>query len=246
MFVDHAPIQDLSTLFYDGQRVSLSPVDAAIAASEVTLSIAMKCRSLKRIHLDVKLPSWDSIREVVECCRKLEEIFLYENYQSTPLTKSEFIAISSLPRLKSLALGFCKVEEGATFPLARCKGLRYLQGTYIEFPIDMIREIGGNLVSLRCSPGNGGLEKIVKHCPNLKDLDIRFEEEDSGDDYGHWDDRGYELSDAEDDEYSARRDIEKAKKRELDDESRALAGRFIKTKLKRLSKLVINKRKVRI
>jgi hypothetical protein len=77
--------------------------------------------------------------------RDIEEITLYDLIKHQPLNTSEFEALSSLPRLKRLNLRVCKADEGATSPLARCKGLSHLRGMYIKLSSVVLRAIGGRL-----------------------------------------------------------------------------------------------------
>jgi hypothetical protein len=137
----------------------------------------MKCRSLKDIHLYARFDSWDGIHKIVEYCRELEEVTLCDFSYQLLLKKSEFVAIASLPRLKSLDLSGCDIDDGAVSPLARCKGLRHLRGVNIKLSSDVVRAIGRNLVTLRCNLGLDGLEEIAEYCPNLETLEIEVEDE---------------------------------------------------------------------
>jgi hypothetical protein len=183
MLVDQAPIHNLSKLNYNGYWGMPSE------KSEVILSIAMKCRALKSISLNAEFESWDCIHKVVEFCRVLEEVSLniedVSLLQFTSLKKSEFVAIASLPRLKSLDLRSCEIEDGAASPLARCKGLRHLRGVSFKLLGDVLPEIGGSLISLECGiaikNGRRGLERIVEYCPNLEYLEVDLKGE------GMWD-----------------------------------------------------------
>jgi hypothetical protein len=167
MIAEHAPIQNLSKFSFD----HLGGIDAA-EESGIISSIAMKCRSLKSISLFAQFKTWESIHKVVECCRDLEEISLYDHSRRLPLKKSEFVAIASLPRLKSLDLNYCLVGDGALSPLAKCKWLRNLLGFNIKLSSDVLRAIGGSLVLLQCRLRLDELEEIVVYCPNLENLNI--------------------------------------------------------------------------
>jgi hypothetical protein len=175
MFAELAPIQNLSNLAYD-----LEAIDSS-SASDIISVISMKCRSLKDIHLYASFESWESIHKIVECCRDLEEITFIDYSRHQPLKNSEFVAIASLPRLMSLNLIHCVIDIGAVSPLARCKGLKHLRGLNINLSSDVLRAIGGNLKTLRCKLGLGGLEEIVEYCPNLETLDITVNDEE-----GNW------------------------------------------------------------
>jgi hypothetical protein len=48
---------------------------------------------------------------------------------SQDLKNSDLAAIASLPRLMSLDLRSCTIEDGAVSPLAGCRGLRHLRGS---------------------------------------------------------------------------------------------------------------------
>jgi hypothetical protein len=140
-------------------------------ANDIISVIAMKCRSLKSITLYASFDSWESIHKVVECCRDLEEISLCDSsHLRLPLNISDFAAIASLSRLKSLELSYCDIDDGAVSPLAKCKGLRHLRGVNIKLSSDVLRAMGGNIKTLRCNLGLGGLEEIVEYCPNLENL----------------------------------------------------------------------------
>jgi hypothetical protein len=166
MFAEIAPIQNLSNLAYD-----LEAIDSS-SASDIISVISMKCRSLKDIYLYASFESWESIHKIVECCRDLEEITIIDYSRHQPLKNSEFVKIASLPRLMSLDLAVCLIDDGAVSPLARCKGLRHLRGFNIKLSNDVVRAIGGNLVTLQCKLKFDGLEEIVKYCLNLDNLDI--------------------------------------------------------------------------
>jgi hypothetical protein len=172
MFPELAPIQNLSNLTYD-----LDAIDSS-NASDV---ISMKCRSLKSIVLYARFDSWDCINKIVVCCRDLEDIIIIDYSPWHPLKKSEFAAISSLPCLKSLNLGDCLIDDGDVSPLARCKGLRHLSGDNVILSSDVMREIGGSLLSLQCKLGLDGLEELIKFCPNLEKLDISVKNEEEDD-----------------------------------------------------------------
>jgi hypothetical protein len=155
MFAELAPIQDLSNLTYDLEGIDSSD------ANNIISTIAMKCRSLKDIYLYASFESWESIHKIVECCRDLEEITICDLFRHQPLKNSEFVAIASLPHLKSLDLANCLIDDGAVSPLARCKGLRNLLGASIKLSSDVVRAIGGNLMKLQCKLGSVGLEKLL-------------------------------------------------------------------------------------
>jgi hypothetical protein len=54
---------------------------------------------------------------------------------------------------------------------------RHLSGIYIKLSRDLMRAIGGNLITLQFELGLGGLEEIVEYCPNLENLDILVKDE---------------------------------------------------------------------
>jgi hypothetical protein len=172
MFAELAPIQNLSNLSFD----SLGAIDAA-EESGIISSIAMKSRSLKSISLIAQFETWETIHKVVECCRDLEEITIGDYSNQKPLNNPEFLAIASLPRLKSLDLVNCLIDDGDVSHLAKCKGLRHLGGANLELSSDLLREIGGNLATLRFKLGSRGLEEIVEFCPNLEILEITIKDE---------------------------------------------------------------------
>jgi hypothetical protein len=169
-FAEQAPIHTLSILVYDGHRY-----DTAVASGVIS-SIAMKCRVLKSIKLTRSF-TWESINKFFECCLDLEEInLLCEVYHLSMLKTAELDAIASLPHLKSLNLGGCLIADDAVSPLARCKRLRHLRGDYLKISGELLREIGGNLVSLKCRLRIDEFWGFVELCPNLEDLDIMVEE----------------------------------------------------------------------
>jgi hypothetical protein len=179
MFAEQAPLQNLSKLVYGG--IFADPAFESIIIS----SLASKCRALKSITLKARFDSsWEFIHKIAECCPDLEEIDLHESFreQLTPFTRSAFEALAFLPRLKSLNLGDCDIDEVVGSPLTKWKGLRHLV-IKNAFSSDVLRAIGGNLVYLRCSSKVEGLEDIVEHCPELEKLYIRVEDED-GEDLG--------------------------------------------------------------
>jgi hypothetical protein len=51
---------------------------------------------------------------------------------------SEFVAIASLPRLESVDLSDCNIDDGAVYPLASFRGLRHLRGHNITLSSDVI------------------------------------------------------------------------------------------------------------
>jgi hypothetical protein len=172
MFAELAPIQNLSKIDFVGYAIDAS------AASAIISAIAMKCRSLKTISLYAHFRSRESIHKIVEYCRDLEEITIVDySLQFVAIKISEFVAIASLPRLKSLDLTNCKIDGGAISPLARCNGLRNLLGASIKLSSDVVQAIGGNLMKLQCNLGSVGLEEIVEYCPNLVDFDISIDDE---------------------------------------------------------------------
>jgi hypothetical protein len=144
MIAELAPIQDLSNLTFDLEGIDSSD------ASDIISMIAMKGRSLKNVTLYAYFESCESIHKIVESCRDLEENTLGDYAPHHPLKTSEFLAIASLPRLKSLDLNYCLIGDGALSPLAKCKGLRHLRGIYLELSSDVLRAIVGNLITLQC------------------------------------------------------------------------------------------------
>jgi hypothetical protein len=130
---------------------------------------------LKCIAIGGYFESYDFIHKFIECCRELEEITIYDIFDQLSLTHSEFVAIASLPHLKSLDLKSCKFEDDGVSILAGCMRLRHLRGDYLKMSGELLREIGGNLVSLKCRSRMEEIEGIVEFCPNLEDLDIQIE-----------------------------------------------------------------------
>jgi hypothetical protein len=63
IFLDHAPIQNISKIDFDSRGID------AFAASAVISAIAMKCGSLKSISLTARFNSWESI--YTQDCRVL-------------------------------------------------------------------------------------------------------------------------------------------------------------------------------
>jgi hypothetical protein len=171
IFAELAPIQNLLNLTFDLVRVDVSDT------SEIISKIAMKCRSLKSISLYAHFQS-ESIHKIVEYCLDLEAITLYNSSsRHQPLKNSEFVAIASLPLLKSLDLSDCRIDYGNVSPLAICKGLRHLRVGNINLSSDVLRAIGGNLMTLQCELGSRGLEEIVEYCPNIEILEIIVKDE---------------------------------------------------------------------
>jgi hypothetical protein len=181
-FVELAPIQTISKIVY--QEEAEGNFNEISYSTEIISAIASKCRSLKSIYLSANFDSWQSILYLVEYCRDLEEIGLFDTRGENKLEASEFKALSSLSRLNSLDLTDCYIQDGALSNLARCKGLKHLRGNNIKMPSDLMKAIGGNLKSLRCKIGlqeRYGL--IVYLCPNLEDLIITVESEEIGGEY---------------------------------------------------------------
>jgi hypothetical protein len=207
MFAELAPIQNLSKIDF------VRYANDASVASAIISAIFMKCRLLKMINIFKHFESWESIHKIVEYCRELEEVTLYDLSRNQLLKNPEIVAIASLPRLKSLDLSHCLVDGGALSRLARCKGLRHLRGVNMSFSSDLIRAVGGNLISLQCKLGSGILEGVIEFCPNLVNLDIMVVDE-----RGNW----------------------------VNEDAILTAEGLIKRQLKKLSKLVINRRMMRL
>jgi hypothetical protein len=86
--------------------------------------------------------------------------------------RSDFEAISSLPRLKSIQLKGFIMSEDVVYPLARCKRLRNLH-IWVDFallhPILLI--VGRNLESLSIPEMNAeAVDGVVGYCPDLEYL----------------------------------------------------------------------------
>jgi hypothetical protein len=127
MFAEHIPIQNLSNIGFDMRE----GIEASVASLIISV-IAMKCRLLKGIVFFAHFMSWDNIHKIAEYCRDLEEITIVDfSRHRQPLNNSEFVAIASLPLLKSLNLTNCWIDGGAVPPLARCNRLTNLRGANV-------------------------------------------------------------------------------------------------------------------
>jgi hypothetical protein len=171
MFVEQAPIQNLSYLTHGGGFWDVAD------PSEIISAIAMKSRSLRSVCTSADLDSWDFIHSLSKYCRELEKIVIWDGNNSTSISEVEFAAIASLPRLNSLEV-YCWYDDGSISPLARCKGLKVLGGIHIDSLSESLPAIGRNLSSLSCCGMDGleGLSAIVKYCPNLEYLDVMIGE----------------------------------------------------------------------
>jgi hypothetical protein len=165
-FVEKTPIPNLKILYYESRR-------EAAEDEEIISSLASIYRTLTSVKLFAKFESSASLLKVVECCRDLEILFFYNFFRRRLiLNRSDIIAVASLPRLKCLDIGIFSFTDDASSALVRCKGLNELRLPSLADPA-ILEAIGSNLVNLELwRPSKEVVDGIVKHCPNLRYLEL--------------------------------------------------------------------------
>jgi hypothetical protein len=164
-FVENTPIPNLNILYYESDR-------EAAEAEEIISSLATSYRTLTSVKLFAKFESSASLLKVVECCHELERLVVGDEGDLLILARSDILAVASLPRLKYLEFGVCCFSDDAASPLARCKGLKELRLPSLADPT-ILAAIGKNLISLDLwKPSKEVVDGIVKHCPNLRYLEL--------------------------------------------------------------------------
>jgi Leucine-rich repeat (LRR) protein len=117
------------------------------------------------------LDSSAAILKVFDSCRDLETIIL--SLRDLRLESSDTKALASLPRLKFLNVGFCKITEEAFSFLSRCGKLKRLGIECCDGLNDLLRVFGMNLVSLDIqSAAAETWLGIVENCPNLEYIQL--------------------------------------------------------------------------
>jgi hypothetical protein len=152
--------------------------------SDVVSAVAINYPTIRSLRLADKFPSSTTLLECIESCRDIEELLFCENGDLS-LERGDIEAIASLPRLSSLNI-YCYISSDAVAALSRFRGLKHLtirsrgSNSFSQRLYDILPSIGRNLVSLYYTPSMPFLESdsIVKHCPNLKMLSIRWEDGD--------------------------------------------------------------------
>jgi hypothetical protein len=163
MFVENTPIPKLRCLAYQSNLNT---------DNEIVILFASNCRELTRVRLSARFDSSASLLKVVECCRSLESLAYSNLAGELTLERSDILAISSLPRLKSLGLG-CMVASDTYSALVRCRGLKAIRIPFLVDPTALL-VIGRGLISLCLGrPSKEVVDGIVEHCPNLQYLELR-------------------------------------------------------------------------
>jgi hypothetical protein len=166
MFVEAVPIHNLQKLRFESDRED----DSAIV-----MSIAEKYQFLMAIRLSINLDSSAAILKVFDSCRDLETVIL--SLRDLRLESSDIKALASLPRLKFLDVGFCKMADEAFPSLSRCGKLKRLGISFGSGLNDVLRVIGMNLVSLDIqSAAAETWLGIAENCPTLKHVQLFGEE----------------------------------------------------------------------
>jgi hypothetical protein len=171
MFVENTPIPNLKILYYESVR-------EAVEENEIIAALAMNYRALTSLKVFAKFESSASLLKVVGCCRDLESLVFSTRGDLSILERSDILAITSLPRLKSLDIGACYLAVGASSALVRCKGMKELRIPSLVDPT-VLSAIGMNLASLQLwRPSKEVVDGIVEHCPNLQYLELEDVDED--------------------------------------------------------------------
>jgi hypothetical protein len=126
MFVENAPIRELEKLNFD----DIDDVEIVMAMTENYPALT---------NIDICVKSSDSILKIVEFYRDLESLsFDGDGFE---LGRSDIEAIASLPRLKFLDLGFCKMTNEAISALSGCRKLKKLRLLWNDGLNDVFRVI---------------------------------------------------------------------------------------------------------
>jgi hypothetical protein len=170
MFVVNTQIPNLKLLRYQSER-------EAAEEEENISSFASSYRTLTSVKLIAKFESSVSLLNVVERCRNIERLIFSRRGIHLVLDRSDILAVASLPRLKYLDIGNCRIADDAASAFVRCRGLKELRVDHLVDPA-ILGTIGENLVSLDLwSPSKEVVDLIVEYCPNLQYLILGLEDE---------------------------------------------------------------------
>jgi hypothetical protein len=191
-----------STLFHSLQSFTNHPGDNTYRdtggylpleiQSRILTAIAFHYTAITTLNLsfDMCISSSD-ILLISGSCKRLQNLSFYEKEDNNELDISDIDAISSLPHLKSLFIGFCTIADCAVSAMVNFKKLRHFGSVGVSHggnPIaDILAVIGRNLISLETFIYSSILTQgsISEHCPNMEylDLEIRCEKYRSNKDY---------------------------------------------------------------
>jgi hypothetical protein len=176
MFFESIPILDLCSFTCQSFGFWGGP------GPEIFAAVATHCPTIKRLHLSGSYNSPDTILEFIENCRGIEELFIQDNsdYEDgMGLSRSDFEAIVSLPRLNSLRFD-CSITDEGVDALILCRGLKSLDLGFDALNLNhILPTIGRNLVCLKyrsSGPILDAVSEIIEHCPNLHMLDLGWSE----------------------------------------------------------------------
>jgi hypothetical protein len=168
-FMESTPIPNLKsfrfTSYANAPVEDINIVDAAVTNYG---------RTLINLNLSECYVSSANLVKIAEICRVIEKLSL--SFILNIFSLSDMKIIASLPRLKSLKIGeYCRFADGSMIALARCRGLNHLSVYLQDGLIDVLRVIGGNLVSLELWDMNlEVIDSVVEYCPNLQYLEMRI------------------------------------------------------------------------
>jgi hypothetical protein len=142
---------------------------------DIVSTVEISYSTIKRLHLDDYYNSSDILLKFVKCCRDIEELSFRS--PGVTLSRSDIIAIASLPRLNKMRID-CWITRDAIAALSRCRGLQHLALPVGPVELNSILpSIGRNLVSLEYdtwSPCLDTVNEIIEYCPNVRMLDLHL------------------------------------------------------------------------
>jgi hypothetical protein len=94
----------------------------SVEEDAIISAFATGYRTLVDVKLFAELGSSASLLKLVESCLDLEIIDLRPRENVLMLKRSDILAIASLPRLKTLDLGNCRMADKAFSAFSRIKG----------------------------------------------------------------------------------------------------------------------------
>lgn len=167
-FVEKTPMPKLTALKYLSLREPGK--DRKIIAA-----IAENYPSLKSLDLSARFQSTTSLHQIVKYCLGLESFSfrILGGIVNLQLDYADIEALASFPRLKSLDIRFCTIEEGADVALGSARKLNRLGIGWKESLGSVFEVIGGNLASLDLRSANAeSSREIAEHCQNLRHLQL--------------------------------------------------------------------------
>jgi hypothetical protein len=168
------PINDLRslTLRTNVQHEDISWILCAICLNYPTIT-----------SLDLKGYGYISSECVImisNCCRRIEKLTLCRTGENHKLDTPAIDALVHLPSLALLDIGQCLMTRGATAALSKLSSLRHFRSCRndIFLPTNTLAAIGRKLWSLGTSCDRvESAEEIIRHCPNIRYLDIAMGDE---------------------------------------------------------------------